>query len=785
MDKKNFLLRNKILVPFWVIFHSLILFGFIIRLFAGGGLKIDSDLFNMLPSSTLGPAMGAADQKLSSSTAKSVFILVGHEDFAKAKETADSVYQALLKNENFVSLSLYSGSAALLELEESLHPYRSVLLDDKPIESLSTEEGARLFADTALARAYGSFTITSLSYLDEDPFLLDEHNIRNTLLAIQDASTAMGPKDGVLASQVDGKWYVMIRGTLSDGGAAIGSKKNGIAAIYDVCTPLEKDGVRFVYNGTAFHSHKSSNSALSEIALISTISLSVVVIMLILVFRSAVPLLSSLASILVSVVAAFSATNLVFGQIHILTLVLGTSLIGSCIDYSLHYFVNWKAHTVLKTPAEIRSHLFKGLLLSLVSTEVCYLLLVFAPFSLLRQMGVFSFVGILSSFLSVVCIYPLLPLPAPEERKLPFIQKFNPPHLGGKKHTGLYITLSLIAVFSVIIAVNYKKLGIENDMYKLYVMEGRLKEDSSLAASITGYAPKGWFIVRGDSVEELLEHEEYICKKLDGIQNRGYLATSNFVPSLKKQERSVNAVRALLPKASEQLELLGFEEDEIEASLSAIEESLSQRVYPDSKLPDQVSSVVNMLYLGKVEDGYYSIVLPVTVVDEGAYTQIADESGFAYYENKMKDLGKGLDDLTVQVIVIFLIAYIVILVILKFFYNWKQVLKVASVPLVSVLLILAVFMLIGQKIEFFSLTGLILVFGLGLDYVIYMIENMRRSEVEAGSQLKKLEPFAILLSFITTAVSFGTLALSTFVPVHTIGLTIFLGLIAAFVCTLF
>jgi len=95
-------------------------------------------------------------------------------------------------------------------------------------------------------------------------------------------------------------------------------------------------------------------------------------------------------------------------------------------------------------------------------------------------------------------------------------------------------------------------------------------------------------------------------------------------------------------------------------------------------------------------------------------------------------------------------------------------------------------MIIGQSIEFFGLTGMILVFGLGLDYIIYMIENIRREKKGLiQNETPKLEPFAIFLSFLTTALSFGALAFSTFVPVHTIGLTIFLGLISAFVCTLF
>lgn len=119
----------------------------------------------------------------------------------------------------------------------------------------------------------------------------------------------------------------------------------------------------------------------------------------------------------------------------------------------------------------------------------------------------------------------------------------------------------------------------------------------------------------------------------------------------------------------------------------------------------------------------------------------------------------------------FAISFIIIAVVLKFFYSWKETLKILSIPLISLLAILCTFILAGLKIEFFCITGVILVFGLGLDYVIYRMENKEN----------KLEAFAILLSFVTTSISFGALALSSFVPVHVMGLSIFTGLITAFI----
>jgi predicted exporter len=75
---------------------------------------------------------------------------------------------------------------------------------------------------------------------------------------------------------------------------------------------------------------------------------------------------------------------------------------------------------------------------------------------------------------------------------------------------------------------------------------------------------------------------------------------------------------------------------------------------------------------------------------------------------------------------------------------------------------------------FFSAAALILVFGLGLDYIFYMIEKNREENA-------KLTRLAVVLSFLTTALSFGALALSSFAPVHIFGLTVLAGLSAAFI----
>ena len=783
-------LQNKHFAIFCAIFHILIIGMFAISLMTGRSLTIDGDLFNMLPSSTLGKIMGMADEQITASVSQSVYILVSHEDFDIAKATADEVYDKLKDNKFFQKLSLYSGMDTLNEIEDFVHQYRWNLLDEDSVSMLSTEDGARNFADNALASAGGFYTYTSLKNLETDPFLLDEKATQNYVAAIQNAGASMTMKDGVLASEKDGRWYIFMSGILTKEGVEIASSDNGVTSIYSVCEPLEKDGVRFVYSGVPFNSHKSSNNAVTEMSIISVISLAFIVILLLVVFRAPAPIIASLLSIGISMATGFSATHFIFGKVHILSMLLGTSLIGSCIDYSLHFFMNWKGNVLLNSGAEIRKHIRKGLVLSLLSTIICYVMLLFTPFNLLKQLGVFSSVGIFSSFLTVTGLYPLLKIPPENKRTIPLLKLYHSSPLKKSHLTRSIATVAIFIVLVVILIVNHEKAGIHNDMNRLSNQTGRILDDYNLACEVTNYNPAGWFIVSGDTQEEVLKNEEYVCKKLDeygqGRPGYGYLATSQFIPSKERQSKSIEAVKKLTPMISEQLDMLGIEPEYEDIIRKEFDGAASNFMEPGIELPETVTSLISSLWLGLIDGKHYSVVMPVLLQESVPYKQIASESENLYFEDKMEDLGHGLDKLTRLIFILFAVAYAIIVIVMKFFYTWRQTIKIARIPLLSILAIIDVFIITGNPIEFFCVTGMILVFGLGLDYMIYMIENMTRT-TSGNKHLDhtKLEPFSVIISFITTAVSFGALAFSSFIPVHAIGLSICTGIIAAYIGTVF
>ena len=778
-------LSNKNYLKVWLAYH-LGLFAFFALVFCinPSRISIDADLFNMFPRPFEEEGIRNADEKLTENVGQNVFILVSHQDFSKAKEAAISVYNKLSASENFKSLSLYSDIDQLKEITDFVYDYRWNLLSDEDIELINSDGGAQLFAQNALAQAYSPFTILPLDNLDSDPFMLAESNLNNYLLAVRKSGTSMYAKDGLLAASKDGVWYVMLRGILSKKGASLASKDNGIAEIYSICSPLEKDGLKFIYSGTPFNSHQSSTEAMKEITIISTVSLLVVIILLLFVFRSPLPVIFSIISIFISIITALVATLAVFKKMHILTLVFGTSLIGSCIDYSLHFFTQWAGNPNIKSGQEIRNHLLKSLVMAIASSVLCYAILIFAPFNVLKQMSVFSLTGLLSSFLTTMAIFPYISLP--EGKRVIKISKVlrETNHKRAKKYFGR-VAVTILFLFSIaVLLINHKNFAVKNDLSRLYTMEGRLLEDRIKAVEITKYNPSGWFIIRGQSEEKALEVEyDLACKLNKAFDGQlGFISTSNFVPSIEHQKKSREACRKLLEIAPEQFENLGFDSSYTRDLIADFNQSENQFVsFTNNNVPQYIASSISTAWLGLMDDGYYyTVLMPNILEDLELMRKFADEDPNVFFVNKMSDMGRDLDKLTLMIIKFFAIAYLLIFVMLKFFYNWKQSFKIISVPVLIVLMTAAIFSLSKIDLEFFSVTGLILVFGLGLDYIIYMMENEKKKTMDS----KTLEPFATLLSFITTTISFGALSLSNFQPVHLMGLSIFIGLATAYISSM-
>ena len=761
----------------WLLYHLGLPALLGLSLFFAAPLSVNTSLSDMLPKSTSSKALAEAESILGEKSNRQAVVLAAAENFDDAKKGAALLYAELAESPDFDEVFFYYNSSVIGEFTEFIHKYRFVIADRETRALLETGRAGEI-ADDALAAAFGAFTFISLNNIETDPFLLANRRMEEFISSPLLSMGSLAPKDDVLAARKDGVWHVMLRFNLSARAASVGGKNNGVSTIRRAADSVKTlvPGLEFYFSGVPFHSYESSTSAQREISIISTITLLIILGMFLYVFRSPIPVIFSMLAIGFSLAMAVTAALLVFREIHIISFVLGTTLIGICEDYSVHFFIQWKGNPAFRKGVEVRSYLLKTLTMCFISTEICFAVFLLAPFPILKQFAVFCMAGLLSSFLTPLCLYAFLKLPEENKRKMGLLS--GKLYLGMKKvSVPFFIKAAIAAIFAVsgllILFFVPPGMKIENNISSLYTMSDFMLESEKHSAGVLDYGSRFWyFIVSGGSPEETLEHEENLVRRLEEEVRRGnmgsVLGTTVFVPSIKTQEETYKAMKALLPLAAAQFDYLGFPPGSADSFYNEF------RAGEKYCLPEDAPSMAGLsgLWIGKSGGNYYSCVMPLHAEDEEIFRSIASEFDYVHFVNKAKDIGRDLDTLTGTMLLFFLAAYVVISVIVCFIYPWKDSLKICVVPLFLTICTWAVLTVSRIPMSFFPAAALVLVFGLGLDYIFFMIQR------KSGDTYILL---AVVLSSLTTILSFGALAFSNFVPIHMFGLTVFAGLGAAFI----
>jgi len=239
-------------------------------------------------------------------------------------------------------------------------------------------------------------------------------------------------------------------------------------------------------------------------------------------------------------------------------------------------------------------------------------------------------------------------------------------------------------------------------------------------------------------------------------------------------------MKALLPLAPDQFEFLGFPQSYAQEFENEFAAAAGRYCLPEDA-PSFAG--ISKLWIGQPvsgEDCYYSCVLLLKPGDgallnnAAALSLIADEFDSVYFINKEKDIRRDLDILTRTILLFFLAAYLVVSVTVFAVYPRRDSLKICAIPLLLAITVLATLGVNKIPLGFLSVAALVLVFGLGLDYIFYMIGKKHGEEI-------RLTSLAVVLSFLTTLLSFGALVLSSYTPTHIFGLTVSAGLGASFI----
>jgi len=775
-------LNVKIGVLLWFVVHAVL-----IALGVSVPWKMNSDLYSILPDSSETKNVSAAEKKLSARTMRNISVLVGHENFEVARAAAVALDSLLKENASLEETRLFVDENSLNETRSFFYKNR-YLIQGKPVREAVATGNLESLKNKALQKIYGSFSMSDLNRLDEDPFLLGESSFDYFANHSPLMSGSFEILDGVLAATDSGMTYVMWSAVLSENVSAMASDGHVLERLNGVLDSLKQAnaGLTFAKSGAMFHSYESSGMAKSEIAWISGVSITLILLLLLFVYRSPLPIVATVSTIALSAFTALSFTWFVFEDIHVFTFVFGTTVIGVSIDYAVHFFTSLKSGK-----CNVRSIIFKGLLLGFLTTELSYLALTFAGFPLLRQMAVFSMVGLLSSFLSITLLFHAvfdkrdssetianvptnLPLAIPER----FLKWYSVLPQKGVRWALIVFALALIPGLGM--------LCVHTDLESLYSMSPESKAAESLAARLNNLGvSSNYFIVEGSSEEEVLEREELLSERLGLAESdsllQSHLALSNFIPSAKTQLATSASIKRLLldsanlpvPAVQSYLAEIGVQKDS--QFVAGFSPSQITPASLSEKLPPTLRLILQMLWIGPVETStgtqFYSAVLPLHVSAQFDAQKIAGDMPHVYAVNKIKNVNASLTKISRMSLALVGIAYLVVFLVLVAVYKLSVALKIIRTPVLSSLFVAAFFGYAGIDFNFFAIVGVILTLGIGIDYALFFWEGGRNNLVTV---------LAVMLSAMTTLISFGSLVCSAFVPVSTFGFAVLLGIACCF-----
>jgi predicted exporter len=714
----------------------------------------DTDVIALLPGVKQDAMLAAANQRIVEGATQQVVVLIGGDAFERAKSTAEAFLKAVPPGLLKPVTTDDAGDTAL----DFYAPYRGFLLTAEQRKQLANADIAGL-TKFALARLYGPGIAGGLTNWRGDPLGLWPAWWQSRL------GKGVQSRDGWISVSGNGFEWILLRFDTAPSTFRIAGN-SGIQAALDKASARARvadPGARILEAGVPLHAEAAAIRGNWEMNTIGFGSTLAVLVLVWLAFWSLRPILLVSLTLLIGTAAGVAVTTMTFGKIHVLTLVFGASLVGVAEDFGIFYFASRQAYPDMDTHALLR-HLMPGLFLALATSVLAYLALGFAPLPGLQQMAVFSAAGLLAAFLTVVCWFPGLDRSAP--RTTAFSRRVSDSlstwprwRLSGRSGT----TASLVAL--AVIVGGFYQLQIHDDVrFLLNSPPGLLKQELEVGRLLGLPSPAQFYLVSGANSEQLLQREEQLKQRLDGVvadgSLSGYVAVSDWVPSASRQGADAQLSAAV---ASAVLKNVAAAMGESVAPMAMP----TARLQLDAWLKSPVSAPLRKLWLGNIDGQQGSLVMLKGVTahtDLHRMQALTDGLPGVRWIDRTLEISELLGRYRWMMTLMLVAGYVFVAAALG--WRFKREAWRALMPTVlAALLSQALLGWLGEPLQLFTVLAHFLLLGVGVDYGIFLIEYRDDPASWLG----------VALSAAGTVLSFGLLALSSTPALHTFGLTMLFG----------
>lgn len=646
--------------------------------------------------------------KLSGRYSSKINVLVESDNSEDALRTA-TVFEGKLDKNTF-EIEDFNGNQIL----ENYKTYSRYLLSQRTALQLEKHKYNDVMAE-AFVRLYDPFGFMLLP-LNEDPFML-----------FSDYVKSLGEGDLDFVTYNDKYYKILSLQVKNDTALSPELLNDKIKVLIRLQEELSHDGTSVYLTGAPVHSYYASSKSMKEINIICVLSSLFIIGLCYFYFRNLKLLFPIVISLGLGVLSGYLASSIVFPSIHVLTFVFSTTLIGICIDYSLHYFIE-----------KDLSKIMKSLTVSMITTVSAFGVLLFSGVELLKQIAVFTMTGLFSVYSLVVLFYPLLKMDYDSVR-VNFV-------LSG-------CVKKIVAV--IVIAVSFSGmffLKFNDDIRNMYVPSKKLLASEQLFAKITGGDKKTSFaVVEGRDIQDLLQKEERISLNLQSVN---FQALSKFIPSEKQQMRNFELRKNLYKNSLKKYASFLTEHD--------VQKLLNEKP-PLEFIRYNTNSPFKDFLIGENSS--------VMVLYDFNRPEIITQNGGKYVDVQ-RDITARIKACRISCVRMLVPVFALLFLLLSFIYKPRTAVKILLPSILAGTFSIGLLSITAQPINLFHILAIFLIIGFGLDYSVFRAGGVKHSTD------------AVLLSCATSVFSFLLLSLTSFKLISSLGFILSVGLTVSYLSSL-
>ncbi|MDR9501648.1 MAG: hypothetical protein RI601_07615 [Desulfurivibrionaceae bacterium] len=473
---------------------------------------------------------------------------------------------------------------------------------------------------------------------------------------------------------------------------------------------------------------------------------------------------------------AIGVVDLVFGRISALALGFGIVLLGIAVDFSVHIYLALRRRQ--QSTAQVMAGLRRPLLLATLTTSGVFVVLFFSQVASHQQMALLALVGVV---LAVSMSWVIIPLVRPPRHPSPLDRGWSLMPPAGKKRALVLLGWLLLMGLG---GLSWPALHYNGDLRVLDAPDEEvLAQEEEFHRSWGRPGDQAFVVASAPSLAAALEKNSALYAFLQEQQVSRFQSLAPLLPGPVTQQAHLEAWQQFWEQRpdfhrrfAEAARKQGFNPQGFQPFFEWLDHPFSPLTADDLLAGPLAPLARNMIRApgpqAKGADGEFLVVTTVTM-EEGLYDLLLafseqQEGVYLLANHKWRQQVEQL--LRRDILTLSLAAGLIILLIVSLALRRVRPVVGALAPVGSALASMAIYSLVsGGELNMMHLLMGIMVIGLSVDYGIFMVCR--------GREIASMQ--AISICACSSLIGFGVLAFAAHPALHALGITVLVGIGAA------